>query len=136
MKKCIVVDDSKVNRKITAGILEELGFQVEQAAGAHEAIPLIAKADAEVILIDWHMPEIDGIELLEFIRESKSGKEIIAFLYSAVEDEDNVYEALQAIGEKFILKPISKEKVEREFIEAGLLPRPKSIMGGEVFKIF
>ena len=64
MKTCLVVDDSSVVRKVARRILEDIGYQVAEAADGVEALAACKEAMPEVILLDWNMPVMTGFEFL------------------------------------------------------------------------
>ena len=65
MKTCLIVDDSKVIRKVARHILETLEFEVDEACDGNEALDQCASRQPDVILLDWNMPIMEGIELLK-----------------------------------------------------------------------
>jgi len=129
-RKCIIVDDNDANRIVAGGFVENIGFQVEEVSNGHDAILLLEKGGVEVALIDWHMPEMSGIELLEIIDKRKWNYKITTILYSGIEDESAINEAYEAGAASFIPKPISEEKVKKAFIKAGLLEFPDNVIEG------
>ena len=63
-KSCLVVDDSKVIRKVARHILESMSFAVEEAADGQEALTFCRANRPDVILLDWNMPVMSGMEFL------------------------------------------------------------------------
>ena len=119
MKKCLIVDDDNTSRKVAAAIVEGVGFTVIEAENAAMAYPLIM--DVDVILLDWHMPDINGPELLELIREKREKGKLLVFLYSGVEDKEAISEAMEYGADDFIGKPVTKDDIEKTFADSGLL---------------
>ena len=74
MSVCLVVDDSRVVRKVARRILEELGFVCEEAEDGQLAYEFCAKKMPDAILLDWNMPVMSGIEFLEKLRAMPSGQ--------------------------------------------------------------
>jgi len=72
MAKALVVDDSKTIRTILARTLKEIGFEVLEAANGREALEVIEaeKTTVPLILLDWDMPEMNGLDLLKRLRET------------------------------------------------------------------
>ena len=62
MKTCMIVDDSRVIRKVSRHLLEGMGFEVGEAGNGQEALEACAVAMPELILLDWNMPVMSGIE--------------------------------------------------------------------------
>jgi len=68
-KLCLVVDDSRVIRKVARRILEDLGLEVAEAGDGVEALAWVRAAVPDVILLDWHMPVMNGMEFLSRLRQ-------------------------------------------------------------------
>ena len=70
MKTCLVVDDSKVIRKVARHILETLNFTVTEAGDGREALDSCLQSAPDVILLDWNMPVMSGMDFLRALGES------------------------------------------------------------------
>src|SRR3569832_1378499 len=68
MKSCLIVDDSKVIRKVARHILETLEFEVEEAGDGQEALSRCESKMPDVVLLDWNMPVMSGMEFLRLLR--------------------------------------------------------------------
>ena len=73
MKTCLVVDDSRVIRKVARRILEDLGFEIAEAADGVEAMAWCRTSMPEAILLDWNMPVMDGLDFLRQLRAQPEG---------------------------------------------------------------
>src|SRR5262245_51197089 len=73
MKHCLVVDDSRVIRKVARRILEELKFDISEACDGKEALDVCRSTMPDAILLDWNMPIMNGIEFLRALRREKGG---------------------------------------------------------------
>ena len=71
MKTCLVVDDSKVIRKVARHILETLDFAVSEAADGSEALDHCGRSMPDVVLLDWNMPVMGGMEFLCALRKEE-----------------------------------------------------------------
>jgi two-component system, chemotaxis family, chemotaxis protein CheY len=69
MKSCLIVDDSKVIRKVARHILETLEFEVEEAGDGQEALTRCEQKMPDVVLLDWNMPVMSGMEFLRLLRQ-------------------------------------------------------------------
>ena len=69
MKSCLIVDDSKVIRKVARHILETLEFEVEEAGDGREALSRCEAKMPDVVLLDWNMPVMSGMEFLKLLRQ-------------------------------------------------------------------
>jgi two-component system, chemotaxis family, chemotaxis protein CheY len=74
MKRCLVVDDSSVIRKVARRILEGLDFQISEAENGEEAIEACRDQIPDAILLDWNMPKMDGYEFLRALRRPPGGE--------------------------------------------------------------
>ena len=73
MKHCLIVDDSRVIRKVSRHILESLGFAVDEAENGREGLDRCNEQMPDVILLDWNMPVMSGIEFIVQLRQRESG---------------------------------------------------------------
>jgi two-component system chemotaxis response regulator CheY len=113
----LVVDDSDVIRKILTAYLQKLGFQVTSAVNGREALDrLHAMERADVALVDWNMPEMDGITLLREIRADVNYDGLPVMMVTTNSELAHVSQALEAGANEYIMKPFTadmlKEKLE------------------------
>ena len=105
MKTCLVVDDSRVIRKVSRRILEGLGFEVAEASNGMEAMAWCSAVMPDAILLDWRMPAMDGLEFLRRLRAEPGGTRP-KVIFCTVENEiEQIREALDAGADEFIMKP-------------------------------
>ena len=74
MKTCLVVDDSRVIRKVARRILEDMGFEIAEAGDGMEALAWCRAAMPDAILLDWNMPVMNGIDFLRQLRAEPGGE--------------------------------------------------------------
>ncbi|MBU6454257.1 MAG: response regulator [Cyanobacteria bacterium REEB67] len=87
-KTVLVVDDTALSRMGTVAQVEELGFHCDQADGAAAALSLLKSNTYALILMDYHMPEMDGIECTRKIREAESGSSFAVPIVALTSDVD------------------------------------------------
>ena len=105
MKTCLVVDDSRVIRKVSRRILEDLGFEVAEAADGVEAMAWCTAVMPDLILLDWQMPVMDGLQFLKRLRAEPRG-DAPKVVFCTVENHiDRIREALDAGADEYIMKP-------------------------------
>jgi two-component system chemotaxis response regulator CheY len=121
MKSCLVVDDSKVVRKVARRILEDLRFAVEEAADGRIALEACLKRMPDAILLDWNMPVMDGIEFLRTLRRTEGGAAPVVVFCTTENDLAHIQEAIGAGANEYIMKPFDGEIIEMKFAQAGLL---------------
>jgi two-component system chemotaxis response regulator CheY len=121
MKTCLVVDDSRIIRKVARRILEDLGFQVIEAADGSEAIACCRADMPDAVLLDWAMPVMDGIEFLKVLR-AEPGGDGPTVLFCSVENEPRrIMEALDAGADEYVMKPFDGDILQSKLAEAGLV---------------
>jgi len=120
-KLCLVVDDSRVVRKVARRILEDLGFEVAEAGDGAEALAWARTAMPDVILLDWNMPVMNGIEFLRRLRQEPGGAEPRVVFCSVENDLDRIREALDEGASEYIMKPFDGDIVASKLALAGVL---------------
>jgi two-component system chemotaxis response regulator CheY len=121
VKVCLVVDDSRVIRKVARRILEDLGFEVAEAADGAEALGWLRTVTPNVILLDWNMPGMNGLEFLKALRRSPGGDAPRVVFCSVENDIDRIREALAAGADEYIMKPFDGDIVASKLAMAGAL---------------
>ena len=121
LKTCLVVDDSRVIRKVARRILEGLQFEVSEAADGLEALNACKAQMPTAILLDWNMPVMDGITFLRHLRKEGGGKEPIVVFCTTENDLAHITEALTEGASEYIMKPFDGEILEAKFSEVGLI---------------
>ncbi|MBO6676531.1 MAG: response regulator [Rhizobiales bacterium] len=120
MKTCLVVDDSSVIRKVARRILEDLEFQVEEAADGQEALEICRQSMPDSIFLDWNMPVMDGLEFLKTLRAEDGGNVPKVVFCTTENDVAHIAKAMRAGANEYIMKPFDREIVEAKFAEVGL----------------
>ena len=123
MKTCLLVDDSRVIRKVARRIVEDLGYEVAEASDGLEALAWCRAAMPDVILLDWNMPVMNGLDFLRQLR-TEPGGDAPNVVFCTVECEpDRIREALAAGACEYIMKPFDGDIIQAKFAEAGLSAR-------------
>lgn len=121
MKRCLIVDDSRVVRKVASRIIRDLKFDVAEAADGAEALEQCRKQMPDAVLLDWNMPVMNGLDFLRALRREPGGKTPVVLFCSSENDADHIGEAIRTGANEFIMKPFDAEIIESKFTEAGLL---------------
>ncbi len=111
-KTCLIVDDSKVIRKVARHILESLDFIVTEAGDGREALTVCETTDPDVILLDWNMPVMSGIEFLRAIGERKERKRPKIVFCTTENGTAHINAAIEAGADEYIMKPFDRETLE------------------------
>jgi two-component system chemotaxis response regulator CheY len=121
MKSCLVVDDSRVIRKVARNILEDLGFEVSEAANGQEALEVCKAKTFDSILLDWYMPVMNGIVFLRALRALPNGKGPIVVFCTTENDISHIQAAIEAGANEYVMKPFDSEIIQAKFAQVGLL---------------
>ena len=125
MKSCLVVDDSRVVRKVARRIAEDLGFSCSEAEDGVKAYEACLAGMPDAILLDWNMPNMSGIEFLEKLRKMPNGLSPKVVFCTTENDMSHIQRAIQAGANEYIMKPFDSEIIESKFMQIGLLTRPE-----------
>jgi two-component system chemotaxis response regulator CheY len=121
MKTCLVVDDSRVVRKVARRILEELQFEVAEAEDGQQALEYCRKSLPEGVLLDWNMPVMDGLAFMKEMRKLPKGAGVKVVFCTTRNELPSVQEALAEGADEYIMKPFDREMLESKFLQVGLL---------------
>jgi len=111
MKEVIlVIDDEDTQREILTGFLKKLGYKVEKASSGKEGLSIIANKAVDLVLTDFKMADIDGIEVLESIK--KLNPEIGVIIITAFGTIEKSVEAMRKGAEDYLIKPINLDELE------------------------
>jgi two-component system chemotaxis response regulator CheY len=113
MYKILVVDDSKAIREIERKYLEELGFEVLEAEDGEKALKILEEnPDIKLILLDWHMPFMNGYEFLLILRSNPKWSGIKVMMVTTENQQRSVIEAIRAGANEYLMKPFDKEMLK------------------------
>jgi two-component system chemotaxis response regulator CheY len=118
--KVLVVDDFATMRRIVKGVLKQLGFSnVIEADDGSKALSELKKEKVGLIVSDWNMPNMTGLELLKAVRADEDMKQIPFLMVTAEGQKENVVEAVKAGVSNYIVKPFTPDtfsaKLEKVF---------------------
>jgi two-component system, chemotaxis family, chemotaxis protein CheY len=109
MKTCLIVDDSKVIRKVARHILETLEFSVEEAGDGKEALDRCESSMPDVVLLDWNMPVMSGMEFLKLLRQRGHSDQPKVVFCTTENDMAHIRAALEAGADEYVMKPFDRE---------------------------
>ncbi len=120
-RTCLVVDDSRVVRKVARRILETHGFEVSEAADGQQALEACRQALPDCVLLDWNMPVMDGISFLRALR-GEFGPDGPPVLFCTTEnDMSHITMAIETGAQEYIMKPFDEDILIGKFSQVGLL---------------
>ncbi|MCC6348409.1 MAG: response regulator [Candidatus Eisenbacteria bacterium] len=121
--KALVVDDSRAMRSIIGKYLRELGFEVFDAASGLQALVDIRKIDGlSLVLVDWNMPEMDGCEFLQKVRNEPQFQDVPIMMVTTESEMEQVAVALEAGANEYLMKPFDKQGLLEKLLLLGVDP--------------
>jgi two-component system chemotaxis response regulator CheY len=122
MVRALIVDDSKAMRSIVGRIVREIGFETFEAANGREGLTqLLAHGEVELILVDWNMPEMNGVEFLKAVRAQPGSSAFKILMVTTASDLEHVNTALEAGANEYLMKPFTKDAVVSKLQMLGIL---------------
>ena len=121
MKTCLIVDDSRMIRRVAGRIVKELGFETTEAVNGQDALDKCQMNMPDAVLVDWAMPVMDGFDFVKNLRELPGGDEPTIVFCTSVRDVERIVEALAAGADEYIMKPFDSDIIESKFALAGLV---------------
>ena len=120
MKTCLVIDDSRVVRKVSCRILGDIGFDLAEAENGQVAYELCTKSMPDLILLDWNMPVMSGIEFLEKLRRLEKGMHPKVILCTTENDMEHIQRAVKAGADEYIMKPFDSSIIKSKLALIGM----------------
>ena len=118
----LVVDDSRAMRMILRRIMAEQGYEVVEAADGQEALDVLeGGARPDVALIDWNMPNVDGLELVVRVRKNPEWRSITLMMVTTESEYDQIVRALAAGAHEYVIKPFTPEAIVEKLQLLGLV---------------
>jgi two-component system chemotaxis response regulator CheY len=121
MKTCLLVDDSRVIRKVARQIFDAIGFGCEEAENGKEALEACQKKMPDVVLLDWNMPVMDGMEFLRLLRRMPGGDVPVVIFCTTENDIKHIQEALTSGANEYIMKPFDADIVHSKLCQLGVI---------------
>lgn len=120
-RHCLVVDDSKIIRRIGRQIVESLGFDCAEAEDGVQALSCIKQKMPDVILLDWNMPNMNGYDFMLACRAAPGGDKPIIIFCTTENEMTQIVKAMSAGANEYIMKPFDLDIVKDKFVQTGLL---------------
>jgi len=105
--RILAVDDSPLDLKLLTRLLTSSGHRVSTAPNGKEALARVLEETPQLILTDWVMPVMDGMELCKSLRRAQKGRQIYIIVLTGCEDEEHLVEAFEAGADDYVVKPFS-----------------------------
>lgn len=106
----LIIDDSRAMRRILNRIIQPLGFDILEAANGQEGLDLLNRTnDVEVVLVDWNMPVMDGLEFVKAVRAIDRHRSTKIVMVTTETETAQMVRALMAGADEFVMKPFTSE---------------------------
>lgn len=121
MKQCLIVDDSKIVRKVVRKIVEGLGFSAHEAEDGKLALDMLRAEAIDVMILDWNMPIMDGLECMRILR-ADVGIAQPKIIFCTTENEfHKIQTAMEAGADEYVMKPFDDAILAGKFEQLGLI---------------
>lgn len=119
--KALIVDDSKVVRKVSSMILQEMGIDYDIAEDGKLALDKVQQNQYNFILLDWNMPNMTGIEFFTEAKKIEGFEDTKVIFCTTESDIDKISSAMELGASEYIMKPFGKDIVEDKLKYLGLI---------------
>ncbi len=120
MKNCLVVDDSRVIRKVARHILESLNIRVSEACDGRDALNQCQTGEHDVVLLDWNMPVMSGMEFLHQLSVIDVVRPKVIFC-TTENGLGHIRAALDAGADEYVMKPFDRSILESKLQQVGVI---------------
>lgn len=121
MLKCLIADDSKIMRMLLKKIIENFGFEVSEAEDGEDVLEQCIRFQPDLIISDWSLPLIDGIDVLYKIRMDRKIKQPRFMFCSYVSEAAIIRQAIDGGADDFIMRPFDEDIIASKLAILGML---------------
>jgi two-component system chemotaxis response regulator CheY len=119
--RALVIDDSRAMRAILRKVLSEAGFEVIEAEHGRDALEkLESESCPDVALVDWNLPEMNGVEFVEAVRSTSAYESMRLIMVTTEIEREQMAKALDAGADEYVMKPFSKDSLLEKLALVGL----------------
>jgi two-component system chemotaxis response regulator CheY len=121
MTTCLIVDDSKIVRKVVCRIVEVFGFTILEAENGREALDHVRATPVDVMILDWNMPVMDGMECMKAIRADTEIHQP-KIIFCTTENEFNkIQQAMMNGADEYVMKPFDEAIIAGKLSQLGII---------------
>lgn len=121
MTTCLIVDDSKIVRKVVRRIVEVFGFTILEAENGREALDQVRANTVDVMILDWNMPVMDGMECMKAIRADTELNQP-KIIFCTTENEFNkIQQAMMNGADEYVMKPFDEAIIAGKLSQLGII---------------
>ncbi|MBA4050302.1 MAG: hypothetical protein C0472_00140 [Erythrobacter sp.] len=118
-KTCLIVDDSRVIRKVSSKIAISLGYVPVEAENGEEALARCKKSMPDLVLTDWNMPEMDGITFVTKLRSIPTPREPVVVFCTSNGEAKDIHDGIAAGADDYIVKPFDEAALRAKLEKLG-----------------
>ena len=108
--RALIIDDSRAMRRILRGIVEPMGFEVSEAGNGKQGLEQLNQLqDVELVLVDWNMPEMNGLEFVQAVRSDDSRRDLKLVMVTTETEPAKMARAMMAGVDEFVMKPFTQD---------------------------
>lgn len=120
VRRCLVVDDSRMIRKVARRIVEDLGFETAEAENGEEALARCKAAMPDLILLDWNMPVMSGIEFVTRLRALPADRAPRVVFCTSNSGAVDIHKGIEAGADEYVIKPFDEASLRAKLRNIGL----------------
>ena len=121
MINCLIVDDSQTVRSSIKGVMQEFSFAIQEASNGEEAFTICSNQMPDLIILDWNMPVMNGIEFLEKLRSHPNGGNPKVIFCTTENELSKVKEALSKGADEYVSKPFDRDIIQEKLEELNII---------------
>ncbi len=122
MPKAMVIDDSRAIRLILRRTLEKLGYEVLEACHGKEALAELERdPEVSLMLVDWNMPEMNGLEFVNHVRSRPGYSQVVLMMVTTETEIEQMVTALEAGANEYVMKPFTEDIITDKLRLLGLV---------------
>jgi two-component system, chemotaxis family, chemotaxis protein CheY len=121
MKTCLIVDDSKIVRKVVRRIVEVFGFNILEAENGREAVDHVRANVVDVIILDWNMPVMDGMECMKEIRADATLVQPKIIFCTTENEFSKIQQAIMNGADEYVMKPFDEAIIAGKLRQLGII---------------
>jgi two-component system chemotaxis response regulator CheY len=120
--KALIVDDSRAMRTILGKILKGLGFEISEAPNGSEGVNMLSTGSLpDLVLVDWNMPEMNGLEFVRAVRLRRNLDAVRLVMVTTETESGRIMQALESGANEYIMKPFTAEVLQQKLVQIGLV---------------
>lgn len=117
--RCLVVDDSRVIRKITGTVAKNMGYAVAEAENGEEALAICKQTMPDLVITDWDMPEMDGLSFVTALRAIPASTAPKVVFCTSKGEHSDIHKGIAAGADDYIVKPFKEEGLRAKLEQLG-----------------